>query len=104
MTDEAENLKTANGQTSALTDGLGWISTQDKLHPDKPGLKPYEQVPCLVVYKREVFIRLWNCEHFVWDDEDGDDYFCSAEEITHWMLLPGLPPNAKLTGRDDDDN
>jgi hypothetical protein len=77
-----------------MSDGLGWISTKDKLHPDKPGLKPYEQVACLVVYKCEVFIRLWNCEHLVWDDEDGDDYFCSAEDVSYWMLLPDLPPNA----------
>jgi len=68
-----------------------WISIKDKLHPDKPGMRRYEHVACLVVRKREILIRQWNCEHLVWDSEDGDDFFCKAEDITHWMPLSNLP-------------
>lgn len=70
--------------------GVGWIQSKDKLHPDKPGIERYEQIPCLIVRKGEILIRLWNCEHLVWDTEDGDDYFCGAEEVTHWMPLPSV--------------
>lgn len=72
---------------------MEWIPTADKLRPDKPGKRPYEQVPCLVVKNQEILIRLWNFEHLVWDDEDGDDFFCNAVDVTHWMPLPDLPSN-----------
>lgn len=68
-----------------------WTSVKDKLHPDKPGLDQYEHVACLVVYNGEILLRKWNCEHLVWDTEDGDDFFCKAEDITHWMPLPQRP-------------
>lgn len=70
---------------------MEWIRIKDKLHPDKPNITRYEQVPCLVVYKGVVSIKLWNCEHLVWDDEDGDDFFCNAQLISHWMPLPEPP-------------
>lgn len=68
-----------------------WTATADKLHPDKPGLRPYEQVPCLIVRKGEVLLRQWNCEHLIWDTEDGDDFFCNPGDVSHWMRLPSLP-------------
>ena len=70
---------------------MNWISTSDKLHPDKPGLENYEQILCLIVRNREVLLRQWNCEHLVWDREDGDDFFCEASEVTLWMPVPPLP-------------
>ena len=73
---------------------MEWIPTTDKLHPNKPGLRPYEQVPCLIVRNREILLRQWNCEHLVWDTEDGDDFYCEAnKDVTHWMTLPPLPFN-----------
>jgi len=51
MTDEPQDLKNTLGQSVPLSDELGWISAKNKLHPDKPGLKLYEQVACLVVCK-----------------------------------------------------
>jgi hypothetical protein len=71
---------------------MQWISTKQKSHPDKPGLRDYEQIPCLVVYQGEVIILQWNCEHLCWDREDGDDFFCGIQDVTHWMLLPAAPP------------
>lgn len=59
--------------------------------PKKPGLRSYEQVDCLIVYKGRVLHRMWNCEHEVWDDEDGDDYFCDALAPSHYMVAPALP-------------
>lgn len=73
---------------------MEWIATTDKLHPDKPGLRRYEQIPCLIVRNRDILLRQWNCEHLVWDGEDGDDIYCKAEDVTHWMPLPPLPSNA----------
>jgi hypothetical protein len=77
---------------------MEWIATTDKLHPDKPGLQRYEQIPCLIVRHREILLRQWNCEHSVWDGEDGDDFFCRAEDVTHWMLLPPMPSNTPISG------
>jgi len=77
---------------------MEWIATTDKLHPDKPGLQRYEQIPCLIVRHREILLRQWNCEHLVWDGEDGDDFYCNAEDVTHWMPLPPMPSNTERSG------
>lgn len=78
---------------------MEWIATTEKPHPDKPGYHDYEQVPCLIVKDREILLRQWNCEHLVWDTEDGDDFYCEAEDVAYWMVLPALPPNAaEFTG------
>jgi hypothetical protein len=68
---------------------MGWVSTKDKQYPDRQG--KWEHVPCLVIRKGQILIRPWNSEHLVWDDEDGDDFFCDASEISYWMLLSDLP-------------
>ncbi len=36
-------------------------------------------------------ILQWNAYYKVWDDSDGDDFFCKVQEVTHWMPLPPLP-------------
>ena len=71
-----------------------WIETCDRL-PEKPGKYDYEQVPCLVyIYRYGISIAQWNCEHLVWDAEDGDDVHPMASKITHWKPLPN-PPTKK---------
>ena len=90
---------TVKWQTFERIQIMEWIPTTDKLHPDKPGQRPYEQVPCLIVRNREILLRQWNCQHLVWDTEDGDDFYCEANKhVTHWMTLPPLPFNAEVSG------
>lgn len=66
-----------------------WIATKDKLHPDKPGLYKYEQIRCLVIFRGRPRILMWNCEHLCWDDEEGDDFFCNAADVTYWHEIIG---------------
>ncbi len=67
-----------------------WIKTADRL-PEKPGIKDYEYVECLIFYKGEIMLRPWNCEHLCWDDEAQDDFFCDPKAPSHWMPLPAPP-------------
>ena len=80
---------TATTATTQIEAGTRWIKiiSLDDL-PKKPGLRSYEQIDCLIVYRGEVLRRVWNCEHFVWDGEDGDDFFCGPLEPTHYMAIP----------------
>lgn len=55
--------------------------------PEKPGLKSYEQIPCLVKLNGDFAILVWNCEHNCWDDEDGDDYECDPLAVTCYVPL-----------------
>jgi hypothetical protein len=32
-------------------------------------------------------LLLWNCEHEVWDDFDGDDSCCDKFDVEYWQLL-----------------
>ena len=66
--------------------------------PKKPGLRNYEYVDCLIVYKGEVLKRPWNCEHLCWDDEHYDDFFCHPTDPTAWTFLPAP---SQLSKRDD---
>lgn len=80
------------------------ISTLDDL-PKKPGLRTYEQIDCLIVYEGRVLRRMWNCEHRVWDDQDGDDFFCDPLAATYYMPIPALPrdlglPSVPVPGAD----
>lgn len=67
-----------------------WVSTKDRL-PAKPGKASYEHVDCLVVYKGEVEQLMWNCEHLVWDDRSGDDFYCNPGDVDYWMPTPNPP-------------
>ena len=69
-----------------------WIKTNERL-PDREPNSRYSQVPCLVYYRREVSILVFNHEHMVWDDQSGDDYECDIGAVSHWMPLPS-PPTA----------
>ena len=82
--------------------GAGWIATSEQLPPREEN-KRCSQVPCLCYKKYEwqrketsgvyfqIQILQFNHEHECWDDEDGDDYNCSIETVTHWMPLPSPP-------------
>lgn len=76
----------------------GWISVNDRL-PEKPGLKIYEHVECLIVLNGEVIKALWNCEHLVWDDRSGDDYLCDPKTPTYWRPLPKLPEDKYMSDK-----
>ena len=71
---------------------MEWFETTEKQHPDKPGLKRYEHVYCMVNRKHYgIEVLAWNCEHLTWDDADGDDHCCDATEVTGWGVLPDPP-------------
>ena len=53
-------------------------------HPDK-------NIGCLAFYKGEWISLVWNPYHNVWDDADGDDYFCDASDVTHYKHFPPAP-------------
>lgn len=82
---------TGKANEDAVTDG--WVQTSEKLHPDKPGVERYEQIPCLILRNGDIHLRVWNCEHLVWDDETGDDFYCEARDVTAWMIV--RPPAFK---------
>ena len=69
---------------------MEWIKTADRL-PEKPGLKSYEYVDCLIVVHGEVKLHPWNCEHMCWDDEHYDDWVYDPKTPSHWMPLPKAP-------------
>ncbi|RWR30485.1 hypothetical protein D2T29_12505 [Sinirhodobacter populi] len=80
-----------------------WTKTSDSL-PRKPGIRDYEQIECLIrLPNGDIEISVWNCEHEVWDDSEGDDYRYDSDYPTHWLdLAPvraALPlPNADKGG------
>lgn len=74
---------------------MEWISVKDRL-PETDGR--------CIVYKRYdwerggtgghffvIEILSFNTHYQCWDDEDGDDYNCDIEKVTHWMPLPPAP-------------
>ncbi len=71
---------------------MTWTLTTDAL-PEKPGKASYEHVWCIIRMKNgETLIRPWNCEHLVWDDEEGDDFQFDPTMPVAWMPLDALPP------------
>jgi len=83
----------ASGTVPAVvtSDWFGWVDSSVIPHPPKPGKSSYEQVQCLVVYRGEIEICWWNCEHLVWDDDEGDDFRHKASDVSHWAFMPALP-------------
>ena len=84
-----------------------WISVKERLPERVPGAE-YSQVQCIVnkEYKwvrgqsagvyYQIQILVFNHEHECWDTEDGDDYDCDINQVTHWMPLPEPPEVAVL--------
>lgn len=68
---------------------MEWVKTSEKLHPDKHGLKQHEEVPCIIIRKGRRMLRIWNCTHMVWDDEEGDDFYCEAHDVDYWAIIEG---------------
>jgi len=54
---------------------------------------PTEEKQYLVCWGKyhEVRILTWNSHYNVWDDEEGDDYFCEPDQVSYWMELPEKP-------------
>jgi len=76
---------------AGATNRDGWISVNDGL-PEKQTLQSYEHVPCLCYTKRDgIVLLMWNCEHLVWDAEDGDDVSSLNEKVLFWQPLPKAP-------------
>lgn len=84
---------------------IAWkIPATDGL-PKKPGKRAYEQVDCLVVHKGERKHLVWNCEHEVWDDSSGDDFYCEPLDVVAYIefdALPAIPQSAlsRLASKD----
>lgn len=55
-----------------------WISVKDRLPEDEE---------CVYVIP-QCKLLCWNEYHNVWDDEDGDDYYCDKDAVSHWMPIP----------------
>ena len=69
---------------------LRWNKTADGL-PQKPGKRDYEQIECMIMLPNgDLEISVWNCEHDVWDDAEGDDYRYDPAYPTHWIPLAPL--------------
>lgn len=88
---ELEELKSGGAK-------YDWHFTDTDPHPPKPGLKPYEHVECLIIMKKrpsQIFMRPWNCEHLVWDDAEGDDFFCETDDVLCWTPILVEPPKSK---------
>lgn len=77
---------------AALPKETGWvrIKTMDDL-PKKPGKSGYEQIDCLIFHKGSIKQRVRNCEHMVWDNESGDDFYCKALEPSYYLIIPQPP-------------
>ena len=63
---------------------MEWIKTENQTPNDG------EQVLCLY-YKYPYKLLVWNDTYNCWDNEDGDDYFCSRDEVEYWTHLPKKP-------------
>ena len=79
------------GQTAStpapVEAGPQWNKTTDGL-PQKPGKRDYEQIECLIMLPNgDLEISVWNCEHLVWDDAEGDDFRHDPGYPTHWLAL-----------------
>lgn len=89
-------------QFKSQEEGDKWVSVKERLPERVPGAA-YSQVQCIVnkeyhwnrgdksgVY-HQIQILTFNHEHECWDGEDGDDYDCDINQVTHWKPLPSIP-------------
>ena len=61
--------------------------------------KPIEKIdendgePFIVfdTYDKTVKVLCFNNYHDCWDGEDGDDYYCDLNRVSHWMPFPKKP-------------
>jgi hypothetical protein len=84
------------------TAGDGWIKITSMDDLPKKQTTSYEQYDCHVFHKGVVKHLVWNCEHEVWDDHSGDDYYCDPLEPTHYMMFPEEPLTAEQATAGDE--
>jgi len=73
---------------------LQWIPSSERLPLPSDRADLSDHLPCLCVYTKygpEICILHWNFPFSVWDDSEGDDFFCDPIDVSHWMPLPQLP-------------
>lgn len=93
------NENSAAPQAVATGDLFGqWVPTAERVPANPEGFPRNDHVPCLCAWRGEngggdLRILQWNAYYKVWDDADGDDFFCEVQEVTHWMPLPPWPNN-----------
>ena len=69
---------------------LDWIPTQDRLPSNTLGLNR-ESLPCFCIHLGNPVLLQWNFHYQNWDDSEGDDFFCAATDVSHWMQVPAIP-------------
>lgn len=82
---------------SEMSEAPTWFSTADEIYPQQIGNKLRETIPCLVIYKGAILLRFWNFHYTCWDSEDGDDFFCNRDQVSHWMPAPDKPDQKEKT-------
>jgi hypothetical protein len=73
-------------------DYFRWIPTKDEL-PSAPIPFQRESLLCLCIHKSSPRLLRWNYHYKVWDDEEGDDFFCAPLDVDLWMPFPDWPKN-----------
>ncbi len=73
-----------------------WVPTAERVPENPKGFPNEDHVACLCVWigecrGGEIRILQWNAYYKVWDGADGDDFFCAAPDVSHWMPLPSWP-------------
>ena len=95
------NENSAATQAVATGDLFGlWVPTAERVPANPEGFPRNDHVPCLCAWLGEngggdMRILQWNAYYKVWDDADGDDFFCKPGEVSHWMPLPLHPSQNK---------
>ena len=87
---EQREQKAKQIQSAMNYSGPEWIKTSEAL-PPRDMSAAYSQVQCLAVIENQVRLLYFNHEHECWDDEDGDDYYCDIDRVSHWMPIPESP-------------
>ena len=84
-----EDYQKLENQLADLKERLRWIPVTERL-PDRDEKSRYSQVTCEVKKDGDILILVFNHEHECWDDKEGDDFYCSIEEVSHWREIPEL--------------
>ena len=85
----ASQIDVLTSQLADLKERLRWIPLTERL-PDRDEKSRYSQVICEVKKDGEILILVFNHEYDCWDDKEGDDFYCSIEEVSHWREIPEL--------------
>lgn len=69
---------------------INWKHTKQELPSDSSQLRQ-ESLLCLCIHKQTPRLLQWNYHYKVWDDEEGDDFFCASLDVSLWMEFPNWP-------------